>query len=62
MELELVSIKESSQGCSGSGWQECCFCLIIQINDDHQRAGAPQLPDRWDHIPLASQRTLSLLG
>lgn len=43
MELELVSIKESSQGCSGNGWQECSFCPIIQINDDHRGAGVPQL-------------------
>lgn len=44
MELELMSIKESSQGCSGNGWQECRSCLIIQINYDEQRAGVPQAP------------------
>lgn len=45
MELELVSIKECSGGFSGNGWQQCWFCLIIQINDDQQRAGVPRLPD-----------------
>lgn len=42
MELELVSIKDSSQGCRGNGQQEWWYCLIIQIGYDYHRAGVPQ--------------------
>lgn len=41
MELELVSIKESSQGCRGNGRQEWWYCLIIQIGYDYHGAGVP---------------------
>lgn len=45
MELELVSIKESSQGCRGSGRLECRCCrrhrLIIQMGYDYHSAGVP---------------------
>lgn len=44
MELELVSIKESSQGCRGSGRQERRrrrHCLIIQMGYDYHSAGVP---------------------
>lgn len=58
MELELVSITESSQGCSGNGWQECWPGLIIQRNSDQRRAGVPQ---RSHHKQSASQRTLLLV-
>lgn len=45
MGLELVSIKESSQGCRGNGWRQRWRCLIIQVKYDEQRAGVPRLPD-----------------
>lgn len=41
MELELVSIKESSQGCRGSGRQERRRRLIIQMGYDYHSAGVP---------------------
>lgn len=43
MESELVSIKESSQGCRGNGWQQCCYCLIIQnmITREQESRGCP---------------------
>lgn len=53
MELELVSIKESSQGCRGNGRQEWWYCLIIQIGYDYHRAGVPQSWSRA-HRPLWS--------
>lgn len=46
MELELVSIKESSQGCRGNGRQECWYCLIIQIGYDYHSAGVPRSRSR----------------
>ena len=46
MELELVSIKDSSQGCRGNGQQEWWYCLIIQIVDDYHREGVPQSKSR----------------
>lgn len=54
MELELVSIKDSSQGCRGNGQQEWWYCLIIQIGYDYHRAGVPQSWSRarwllWSH-------------
>lgn len=41
MELELVSIKESSQGCRGSRQQERHHRLIIQMGYDYHSAGVP---------------------
>ena len=38
MELELVSIKDSSQGCRVNGQQEGWYRLIIQIGYDYHRA------------------------
>lgn len=35
MELELVSIKDSSEGCRGNGQQEWRYCLIIQMGYDY---------------------------
>lgn len=54
MELELVSIKESSQGCRGNGRQKWWYCRIIQIGYDYHRAGVPQ---SWSRArrPLWSQ-------
>lgn len=54
MELELVSIKESSQGCRGNGRQDWWYCLIIQIGYDYHSARVPQSWSRarW---PLWSQ-------
>lgn len=53
MELELVSIKGSSQGCRGKGRQEWWHCLIIQIGYDYHGAGVPQsrgrAPGHCDH-------------
>lgn len=60
MELELVSIKESSQGWRGNGWQECWYCLIIQTKYDYQSAGVPRLAVLCDHKQPAPQRKFSL--
>lgn len=72
MELELVSIKDSSQGCRGNGRQEWWYCLIIQIRYDYQRAedqreslrAEAELAGHCDHkqeeSSWASQRELSL--
>lgn len=47
MELELVSIKDSSEGCRGNGQQELQYCLIIQMGYDYHRAGAPRSTAHW---------------
>lgn len=64
MELELVSIKESSQGCRGSRRQErhCRRRLIIQMGYDYHSAGVPPSwsAARWPTV--ITNRVLLLRG
>lgn len=62
MGLELVSIKESSQGCRGNGWQEWWFCLIIQIGYDYHRAGVSWSQSHSDHKQEESSYQRKLRG
>lgn len=58
MELELVSIKDSSEGCRGNGQQEWRYCLIIQMGYDYHRAGAPWSSKHSSLVTVITNRML----
>lgn len=64
MELELVSIKESSQGCRGSRRQERHRCrrLIIQMGYDYHSAGVPPSGSAALRPTVITNRVLLLRG